>query len=250
LEHKCLIIKFLSMKILLCLAYCVLCLSFHLFAQKFKDPKAYAIERKTLEDFREDKFVTDGGFIGGNIKYSEIAGTPYLDKNFTRGKVVVQDGTMSDGCLLRYNIYTDQIEHSDEGKIFELAPKALVKRAELDKHVFTCLKYKVKGKTTDQYFEVLTIGKVSLYKRYTVKYIPASTSFPYAKTDSAHFSLPAKSFYAAKGTNQLIRVKNGKGLLKMLDDKKSEVKYFITTKRLSADNEDDMQKILAYYNGL
>ena len=238
------------MRILLCVTFFVLCVSFRLSAQAFKDPNAYKIERKTLEDFREDKFVNDGGFMGGNIKYSEIAGTPYLDKNFTRGKVVILDGTMSDGCLLRYNIYSDQIEHFDEGKVFELAPKALVKRAELDKHLFTCLKYKVKGKMTDQYFEVLADGKVSLYKRYTVKYIPPSTTFPYAKTDSAHFSLPAKSIYASKGSNQLIRIKNGKGLLKILDDKKSDVKNFITTKRLSTDNEDDIKIIIAYYNGL
>jgi hypothetical protein len=225
-------------------------LSLHLSAQKFKDPKVYATERKTIEEFREDRFVNEGGFIGSNLKYTEIAGTPYLHKHFSSGRVVVQNGTSSDGCLLRYNAYTDQIEHFDEGKIFELAPKDQVKSAEFDNHVFTCQKFKARGKTTDQYFEILSNGKVSLYKRYTVQFIPASNSFPYSATDSAHFASPVKTFYTSNGSGQLIRVRNGKELLKTLADKKNEVKNFIRTYHLTFDNEADMQKVISYYNGL
>jgi hypothetical protein len=250
LEHKCLIHNLLSMRILICIVFIVLCLTFRLSAQKFKDPKFYTIERKTLEEFREDRFVNEGGFIGGKIKYAEVSGTPYLCKDFKMGKVLITDGTLVDSCLLRYNIYADQVENRVNGVVYEIAPKSKVKRAEIDGNVLTCLKFEENGKIKDQYFEVLAFGRISLYKRYTLKFIPPVSSFPYNKTDSAHFTLPVSSFYLSNGSLQIMKVKNRKELLKVLEDKKSEVGNFISGNKLSVGKEADLLKIMAFYNAL
>ncbi len=79
--------------------------------------------------------------------------------------VLITDGTLVDSCLLRYNIYADQVENKDNGTVYEIAPKSKVKRAEIGSTILTCLKCEENGKITDLYFEVLTFGRISLYKR-------------------------------------------------------------------------------------
>lgn len=238
------------MKIFSCFLVLFMCLSFRLEAQKFQNTKTYKIEKNTLDEFREDRFVDNGGFIGGNIKYAEVSGTPYLHKEFKRGKILISDGTLVDSCQLRYNIYTDQVENKDNGVVYEIAPKSKIKRAEIDGTLFTCLKLPENGTWKDHYFEVLAYGRISLYKLYTLQFIPPSSTFPYNKADSAHFTAPVNSYYLAKGSLPIVKLKNKKALLTVLNDQKSAVEKYISGNKLSVEKEADLLQIMEFYNGL
>ena len=238
------------MKSVIIILLIVIIASFRLEAQKFQNSKAYKIEKNTIDDFREDRFINNGGFVGGNIKYAEIAGSPYLNKDFRAGSLLLANDSLIENCLIRYNIYTDQIEHIDSGKVYEIAPKSMVKKIHLDQSVLVCLKNNEKGKTNEHYFEELTSGKVSLYIRYAVQFVPPATSFPYAKTDSAHFSSPMKTYYLSNAAHQLIRVTGRKVLLKIFADKKRELKEFLRTSRFPINSEADIRSITSFYNNL
>jgi len=226
--------------------------SLNIKAQSFRwqNTKEYRIQRNAIDEFRDDKFV-DGGFISNkNLKYSEISGTPYLNNEFKKGTVLTSSGTLLDNYLLRYNMYDDQIEYIQEGVVYELAPKSLVKRAEFDGLIFVYIKYKNKGNSSEGFCEVLVEGKASLYRKHKIKFIPPAQGLPYNESNPAHFAQPEEYFYVSTGYPHVSNLINNKELSKILIDKKSETDLFISKNKLSVKKGEDLIKIFKYYNSL
>lgn len=219
-------------------------------SNKYQNTPTYRINRNTIEEFREDK-EAEGGFITNkSLKYAEITGNPYLNPQFREGSLMISDGTILDNCLFRYNMFTDQIEYLSEDVVYEVSPKSKVKRATTSNLTLVFLTPKINGKQQEGYFEVLLDGKITVYKKYSVKFIPPIPASPYDESRSAHFGLPENTFYVANSSGGFEIVKTKKGLVKFLVNKKSEVSGFISESGLSVNNESDLLKIVRFYNSL
>jgi hypothetical protein len=215
---------------------------------KYGTSKIYINNRNTIDEFREDK-ERNGGFIANkNLVYKEIEGSPYLNEHFSKGVITLLDGTVLDSCLLRYNIFTDQMEYENEGTVYEVAPKLKVKRAQFDHHLFSYLRYKEKDKQEERYFEVLAEGKVSLYKKRVVKFVPPAPSSAYNEAKQAFFELPQISYYVAKNGGETFLVRNKKALLKVFKSDKESMTTYISENGLSILKEGDLIKIVNQYN--
>ncbi len=240
------------MKALFLLLFLILSASFSLTAQVERLPitKEYKIRRNVIDEFRTDKFIEGGFVVRGNLKYSEIDGTPYLNDEFKKGTITTASGTLIDNLLLRYNCYSDQIEYLKADSILELAPKSLVFRAEFDNRAFSYVKFRSSGKYEEGFCEVLAEGKASLFCQYNIGFLPPSPGIPYGDSNKARFKLPVRYFYVSNGDNYVDLVKNKKDLIHILKDRKTTLGTYISLNKLSLSKGDDLIRIIDYYNSL
>lgn len=220
------------------------------FAQsnKYQNTSTYRINRNTIDEFREDKEI-EGGFITRkSLKYSEIKGNPYLREDFSDGTIWMSDGSAVNNCPLRYNMFSDLIEYMLDGVVYEVTPKSKVKRAKFDGHTFVFLNFSEKRKPGEQYFEILAEGKLTLLKKYSLKFITPAPASPYSDEQIAHFGLPQTSFYISDNQGDIVLVKNERTLLKILENQKSAMTLYISDNRLSVLAESDLLKIIDHYN--
>jgi hypothetical protein len=240
------------MKPLFILFFLILSASFSLTAQvtRFQDKKAYKIQRTVIDEFRTDKFIEGGFVVKGNLKYSEIEGTPYLNDEFKKGTITTTSGSLIDNLLLRYNCYNDQIEYLKTDSVLEINPKSLILKAKFDNRAFSYVKFRSGGKYEEGFSEVLVEGKASLLCRYHIGFLPPSTGLPYGDTNKARFKQPVRYFYVSNGDNDVDLVKSKKDLIHILKDRKTELGTFISVNKLSLNKIDDLKRIIAYYNSL
>ena len=62
-----------------------------------------------MDEFRTKK-LQDGTWTRYNLKLSDIQGTPFLDPEFTPGRIVASDGSIFTDIPLRYNGFSDDLE--------------------------------------------------------------------------------------------------------------------------------------------
>ena len=226
--------------------------SFNLNGQvsQFQNTKTYKTQRNTIDEFRTDKFIEGGFVIKGNLKYSEIDGTPYLNDEFKKGTITTSSGTLIDNLLLRYNCYNDQIEYLKTDSVLEINPKSLILRAEFDNRVISYVKFRSGGKYEEGFCEVLVKGKASLFCRYNLGFLPPTTGLPYGDSNKARFKLPVRYFYVSNEDNDVDLVKSKQDLINILKDRKTEIGTYISLNKLSLSKGDDLTRIIAYYNSL
>jgi len=111
-----------------------------------------------MDNYRFTK-MTDGTYTHNNLKISDIQGTPYLDGEFSPGKITTKDGTVYTEIPLRYNAYSDELEFQKDKDAYNIEPKTLIIRAEFGGAIFSCKEYDMLGKIQNGLFEVLQKGK-------------------------------------------------------------------------------------------
>ena len=101
-------------------------------------------------------------------------------------------------------------------------------------------------KPEKDFYELLQAGKAELYKQHKKNLMESK---PYGsatieqtiKTDNRYYILVKR---------QWIRVKKLKELPVLIADKQKEVQKFISDKKLSGDNQQNFEAVIAYYNSL
>jgi hypothetical protein len=202
-----------------------------------------------MDNYRFKK-MSDGGNILNDLKMSDIQGTPYLNKEFSPGKIFTSEGTIYENILLRYNAYSDDLEFQKGEDTYNIEPKTIVKRAEFGGAVFCCMKYDLFGKTQNGLFEVLTEGKATLLIKYTIKFLEKDKVQPFVDTKPARFDAPKKEYYIAFSDLPAKLITNKKSLLELFGNQKDEMGSFILKNKLSIREDDAMTKIIAHFNSL
>src|SRR5665648_995617 len=79
-----------------------------------------------MDNYRFKK-MSDGGNILNDLKMSDIQGTPYLEEEFSNGKIITSEGTTYDGIPLRYNAYSDDLEFQKGEDTYNIDPKIIIR---------------------------------------------------------------------------------------------------------------------------
>jgi len=196
-----------------------------------------------------DEFALKNAFGRSKLTIGDIKGSPYLDKEYQTGTVLTSDDLLFKNVPLRYNCYQDILEFKQNDLSYDLMPRTLVKKAEFGGKIFIYKNIESNG-DSKSYFEELAEGKASLFVRYIVKFYEAEPLKGYASPVPAKFDNLSKSYYISFGDSPVKMITNNKKLLEVFPDKKGEMDLFITKQKLSAKKEDDLKKIVAYYNSL
>lgn len=165
----------------------------------------------------------------------QYEGTPYLNKEFEPGFVYV-NGTKSKQMLLRFNIFADHIELKEDDGLYLIAPNQALTRVEIGKHVL------VGGK--DGFLELLEDGKLKLLTKKIINYRQAVivTNVP------AKYSPPSDIFYYVLDNGKPVKVNSVKKMIASLPDKQTELTQLAEKEKLSRKGEDELMRLVQYYN--
>lgn len=184
--------------------------------------------------------------LKSSVSSTNYEGTPYLVKDFVLGKLTIDNDKVFN-VSLRYNAYTDEFEMKDSKQ----AIVAVLKKSNIVVEILST-RYKLfdyGGKL--RYFTVLnTEGTTQLLKRDIKKFFKAKDAQNgYSSSKPARFVLKSEFFFKKSNSIRQINL-NKKTILAALNEKAAKLKKFIKTNKLKLKNEDEVIKLINYYNSI
>ena len=180
----------------------------------------------------------------------EFDGTPYLNETFVAGDVYGNKDRYV-GVPMRYNMYKDIIEFKQNELLYILDPEPRIKKVNLGNVVLVVEKYEFKGKMKYGYLTLLDSGKVMLMSKKVVNYTPghAPKALESAATP-AKYSKSADIFFYRTRNSELVKVDNLKNMIEGFPDRQEELSQFAKTEKISPRKEEELIKLVKYYNSL
>jgi hypothetical protein len=180
-------------------------------------------------------------------RYTNIKGSPYLQPDWAAGSVKLRSGKTFDGMKLKYDQVEDELLFlSDGGK--EMTFSEPVAEFTIGDKAFRRGYPAADGAPANAFYEVITEGKMALLKRTSKKVIEepaynAATSVKSIRTN--------ENYYLTATNLELTKIKKDKkSVLAALPDKKAELEDYIKDQRLDLRQEQDIVKLISYYNTL
>ncbi len=203
---------------------------------------------KFLDDFRVNR---EANYPTSRIttSYETILGSPFLFPDYREALIVMDDNSRYHG-LLRYDLYTGEMEFRVKGHTYWISPKERVKKIILDGKTFIFLN--TKENKNRGYYEVLSDGPVRLLARHLITFREAEEARPYQDAKPARFENKRTLYYLQKQNDPSSPepVRNKKNLITLLNDHAGEISAFIRKEHLSVNQPADLKKIISYYNSL
>ena len=201
-----------------------------------------------------DKLRLNKGVTGlKSALYDDIAGNPYIFKDFQKGKLIVNSGEEFD-VNLRYDIFASEMHLKDKDEIYAIIHPEKVKLIEADSLKFIYSGYtKSPGEETPKegsYFIVNTDGRCKLLVKKNIRIQDAEPPKLYQDAKPAKFILTDDTYYLKLEDKSAVRIRNKKELLSVLGDQKEALSSFISSNKLGIKDVEDMVRIVSYYNGL
>ena len=183
-------------------------------------------------------------------KYTGILGSPFLFKDWIKGTVVTPKGVYQN-LELKYDAYENALLFNREDKSFEFeddVKEFILMRNVIDSNSY---QYFIKGIIADglssqKYVQVLSKGKIKLYKLNARLMTEVSQVNEGIKKS---FTNVTKYFAGAEGHIQQINL-NKKELLQLLKDKDADMQQFVKDNSLNLKKEEDVTSLVNYYNQL
>jgi hypothetical protein len=198
-----------------------------------------------------DQFPTKNSFGRNNLTFDDIKGTPYLSADFAVGTVWTTDDVVYKDIPLRYNCYFGVMEFKKDNSSYELKPEEKIKRVEFGGQVFAYKEFEANnGGTNKSFCKVLSEGKALLCVRFSVKFYEPEPLKGFAESKPARFDNFTKDYYVSFNNSPAKQILTKKKLIEILADKKDKVESFISKQKLSVKKEEDLKKIVTYYNSL
>jgi len=191
--------------------------------------------------------VSGQGSATNNL--ADIEGTPYLDEAFVAG--VIYYDNKQQKAPIRYNAFQDLIEYQASGRALALDPSETIHKVIFGAYTFVPQKYEFKGKPKIGYFALLDSGKVILYAKKQISYVPPRKNGALDGSDSpAMFKKPMDTFYLKFGDGPLQEVDNMKSMIASFPDMQEELTQFAKKEKISHRKEKEMIQFVQYYNSL
>ncbi len=185
-----------------------------------------------------------------------ISGSPYEEKEFSKGNVLKDGKLLATGVAIRYNALRDEIEIKRKADDHNRTARVMVKSpdiyAKILNKTFVYVPNK-EGLTTSGYFLVLHEGeKYDLYKKITKEYLEGSESMTSLTRDIPAMYKEKEFYYLADKETGAIKAfpKSRNGKFGMFGDKKKALKKHANENHLNINKEYALVKLMRYYDSL
>lgn len=205
---------------------------------------AYSQQTLSINQVTGDNAVFSAQSENKPMKYEDISGSPYIDKNFYDAKVADNYEKIS----VRYNSYKDEVEFQKNGSPLILPKESQFSRIEISSPKQTLVLLDT-GDDLSGYFFELASGKNALYKKIKTKFIdaaPAANS--YASGRPASFKLQQPVYYIKTEKGFIKKPKNQKDIIEQFSDKKDTLNAFFKSNKIKFDKEEDLIKLINFLN--
>lgn len=181
--------------------------------------------------------------------YGEIQGSPYLNEEFQNGEVYYQKKFKITPILLRYNLYTDQIEYKEKDVIMTFANPDRIDKVAIVDDVFVFVNNEYQKKVSgfarmwnEQFPTVITKMKVEFLEKEETKGYEESKPDRFKRTYDIH--------YLMKSEDEIEKISSVKKLIKSLGNHESELSAFAKKEKISANDPEELARLLEFYHGL
>jgi hypothetical protein len=186
--------------------------------------------------------------------YTDVSGSPFLSDQWVKGMVKLVDGRTYKDVLLKYDQLKDELYFQDKKKdtLIFVDPVREFKveyaaNDEMHEKLFRNGYKNIPNSTENSFFEVLSDGTAQLLKR-TTKSISESKEYN-STTVVKHFDENVKYYIIV--SEKVIPVKRDKkSILAALTNKQPQLESFMRTNNINLKNDEDLSKLMAYYNSL
>ena len=192
---------------------------------------------------------------GYNIIYKEpnfakgTEGTPYLNLDWEPADILLKNGKTIQDLMIRYNVLENKMLYQDKGKTYVVGTPDSIAEIKFLNKIFLYIPFEKNHTTENGFFEIVSKGKVNLLRKYEIEVLRANYSMQFDtgfKNDRLSLN---QELYLQKDDHAAVANRKNK-LLEILSDKKNEVTHFINQEKLSVKDQEDLFKILSYYNQL
>jgi len=200
-------------------------------------------------------FYNSNKMIGGEwknvITEDQIAGSPYLNKEFENGSIYTVQRQQYNEIPLRYNIYNDNLEFkTPDNEIMALSAPEIVEKAVVGNTILTYSPYILANKTKKGFFLILEEGKASLYAKPAVAFQNATEPAAYKDAEPAKFVKKSDEYYIRIGSEQAVIISSKKDLIAAFPDNLDKIESFISKNKIKTNKADGLKEVVKYYNSL
>jgi hypothetical protein len=196
-------------------------------------------------------FLTDGQpYV--NVKFARVVeGSPFFIDQWNKGYISTREGKKLRDVTLRLNLVDQQLHYLKDG--IEYVTDQPLKEVLIEDeksgnlYIFRSGFPSVQYGNSKTFYQALAEGEVLLLKHIR-KMITENTPFGSATTQQTIRN--AEHYYISKKGSMIKIRKDRQSILNALEDKKDPLEKFINQNRLNLRTEEDMIKLVNYYNAL
>jgi hypothetical protein len=184
----------------------------------------------------------------GDDRIPGIVGSPFLVDEWSKGNIILYNGKIIDDLPLRYNVYSREMHYQADNKVYILGSPDSILFITMNNKRFMYLPFEEKKKAQKDYFELLTGDVAQLLIRHTVTLVKSNYNVA-LNAGEKDDRLEHKSIYYLRKDNSIVLIdKKGESFFRLLADKSKELKTFASRNKFSFTNQDDLKRIVDYYN--
>ncbi|MFY9151467.1 MAG: hypothetical protein WAO52_05600 [Prolixibacteraceae bacterium] len=193
-------------------------------------------KRQRLEESQNPKYLTE----------NEIAGSPYLNKEFISGNILKINNSEIKDIPLRYNIYTNNFEFLKDSVVLNIVAPSEIAKITLNNQSFAYSRYITPKNIRYSYFQVISGGNYQLLKMYRVVFENADGKI--FGSDSSRFVQAAPLYYLRYNNGLAHLIDSKKKLIKILQPIPEEIINFIQQQRTIIRDENKLIELLDLTN--
>lgn len=206
--------------------------------------------RQAIDLFNSTKIAR--GELKTMLTEKDIEGSPYLNDEFIKGTVYTTSQTKYVDVLLRYNIFSEQIEFKlDDGPVQALAAPETVEKVEFGDYKMVYIPFTSSRKIRRGFFEVLELGnKAVLLARPQVFFEEAKEPAAYQEAEPPKFIRKTDEYFIRVGKEPAVLISRKKDLEEVFPDHEKEISSFIKKNKVKSNKPERMAELVQYYNSL
>jgi hypothetical protein len=185
------------------------------------------------------------------MKGFEVEGSPYYFPEYKNGALTLSNGKTYKGLQVKLNMMLQEVLfRTPDGE--EMVASNEITRVDMEDNgnviIFLSGFAPIDKQKSKTFYEVLESGKLMLLK---TKLIQVSDYTPINSNTTTRSLTPADLFYISTDGTTLIRVpKSAQDLANLLQPHQTAILKLINSNDLKLKKEEDLKKIVAYYNSL
>jgi hypothetical protein len=199
--------------------------------------------------FGADNFmrrITDKALMVDGRTVREYEGSPYLSDHFENGEIVTSDAVYKG--LVRFNIYSDQIEILHQENIYVVVPDKTIKWVLINARKFIVESFPWKGRTITGFLELVDEGAIDLCAKKLVIYKerqePSGMQY---SVRPAKFENLSDQYFAKNPNGEVKKIPTLKTALAILSDRRTEAEGYVSREGLR-NRPEDIVLLIKYYN--
>jgi len=178
-------------------------------------------------------------------------GSPYLNKQFSEGKILSAEGIQYEKVPLRYNIYNEIFEFEKDGSPYNIDPLKFGLNVFIGDQAFIYTNLNYNKSSRKGYLELIESGNFRLYKRYMVRYDRPEGAGAYSDPKPGNFVRLGSEYFLQSGeAGEINFITKESGFLKACGTHENRVKVYMKDNRLKIKKEKDLIEIIKYLNSL